>query len=53
MIYPTEQGALELLTTHGLGTWDTAQAQILYTKAQGAGRGVTLPIDGAPTKGRR
>jgi hypothetical protein len=39
--------------SHGLDTWDTALAQILYTKAQGAKRGVTLPIDGAPTQGRR
>lgn len=49
----TDPHQMTAFVSHGLGTWDTALAQILYTKAQGAGRGVTLPVDGAPTQGRR
>lgn len=49
----TDPHQMTAFVSHGLGTWDTALAQILYTKAQGAGRGVTLPINGAPTEGRR
>ncbi|MET1034719.1 MAG: ornithine cyclodeaminase family protein [Arthrobacter sp.] len=39
--------------SHGLGTWDTALARILHTKAITAGRGTELPVDGAPVEGRR
>jgi ornithine cyclodeaminase/alanine dehydrogenase-like protein (mu-crystallin family) len=49
----TDPHQVTAFVSHGLGTWDTALAWILYTKAQGAGRGVTLPIYGAPTEGRR
>ncbi|CAN7480715.1 ornithine cyclodeaminase family protein [Pseudarthrobacter oxydans] len=49
----TDPDQLTAFVSHGLGTWDTALAQILYTKAQGAGRGIVLPINGAPTEGRR
>jgi ornithine cyclodeaminase/alanine dehydrogenase-like protein (mu-crystallin family) len=49
----TDPHQTSAFVSHGLGIWDTALAQILYTKAQGAGRGVTLSVDGAPTQGRR
>lgn len=39
--------------SHGVGSWDTALAERLFKKATAAGRGVQLPIDGAPVRGRR
>jgi ornithine cyclodeaminase/alanine dehydrogenase-like protein (mu-crystallin family) len=44
---------LTAFVSHGLGTWDTALARTLHNKAIAAGRGTTLPVDGAPTEGRR
>jgi ornithine cyclodeaminase/alanine dehydrogenase-like protein (mu-crystallin family) len=49
----TDQHQVTAFVSHSLRTWDTALAQTLYTKAQGDGRGVTLPVEGAPTQGRR
>ena len=49
----TSAHQLTAFVSHGLGTWDTALARTLHNKAIEAGRGTTLPVDGAPTEGRR